>query len=238
MTYFIFAVLICATVYVFVIFMVLTLLVLLKTTLPDDDPFKPIKHINFDDFKTGDIVSVAYLNINTDVVRLFTNSKWNHVGLIYVDPKTNINYVLEGSGYRKKNNKYRNFFKIPLSTWIRYNRKCKICVRHVDRTPPGIMEEFQKFIDNSTLGGINIKIVNFFKMIPYKENFDYKQSYSCYESTFRVLQDVGVIKKKYEGSSYRPSDLLYTEEIYTGNYTYTEPYELSTGNTYSRSYIP
>lgn len=238
MSYFVFAVIICVIVQVFVALLVLTLIILLKAYLPDNDPVMDEKLINLNDFKTGDIISVAYANVNTNALRLLTDSVWNHNGIIYIDPETKIIYVLEGSVYRGS---YRGFMKIPLTVWIRINRKCRISVRHIKEAVDAdrLIKTFKKFSDNAKLGGAGgMRVFRFIRKDKYKEDFDYQQSFTCYEGTFRVLQEMDVFKKDFEGSYYRPADMLFKKDFLEDPESYSKPYELKTGIKYGLSYIP
>ena len=74
------------------------------------------KYIEQSEVNNGDIVLVSYPNMSGGLISSFSKSIWSHPGIIWVDPVSNIRYVLEGAIYRHE--KYKHFFKIPFSLII------------------------------------------------------------------------------------------------------------------------
>ena len=79
------------------------------------------QYLDMREFNNGDIVCVSYYSPAGVIITSVSHSIWSHTGTIWVDPVTNVRYVLEGAIYRLE--KYRQFFKIPLETWLFFNKK-------------------------------------------------------------------------------------------------------------------
>ena len=77
------------------------------------------------DLKTGDLVFVSYNNILGTLNKVWSGSKWTHVGIIYVDPFTNQTYVLEVAEYNNPNFK-KGVTQIPLDVWLKLNEDFEI----------------------------------------------------------------------------------------------------------------
>lgn len=168
--------------------------------------------------RTGDILGVGYTHPFGWFVKAWFNSTWNHTGIVWVDPEDAQIYVLEAAMYHGE---YKGVIKIPIVQWIRCNRKyyvgiAKLRGKKVD--PTELMEAFKKRQEEVQLESYNWRWYRLLLTSPYKE--EKRSNYTCYEITISVLQDIGVVEKKYACSSYSP------KEIMKGKIHLTEGYKL------------
>jgi hypothetical protein len=184
----------------------------------DDIPTK-VKYIDHTDVSIGDLVCVSYNNFAGAFVGSFTRSVWIHTGIIWVDPITNIKYVLEGANCGHPD--YKNFYKIPLITWLYINRNNLIGYKkyHGPIIDPKIMiDSFTPFMENTKLEGLNPWWLRFFLNSDY-EKCPVKNKLTCFESTIVIGQCSEIFAKEKHYSSYFPCDVVngnikYNDGIY------------------------
>lgn len=177
------------------------------------------KYIEPHEMNNGDIVCVSYNNLAGAFVGSFTHSVWVHTGMIWVDPETEIRYVLEGAIYGQK--EYQGFFKIPIVTWMNINRSNLMGYKkyHGPALDPDLMiKTFEPFIADSKLEGLNYSWIRFLYSSDYKPH-KHKSIYTCFESTIILGQEIGTFARKKRYSSYFPKDLVngtihYNEGVY------------------------
>lgn len=165
-----------------------------------------VKYIYPHEMNTGDLVCVSYSNFASAFVGTFTNSIWVHVGIIWVDPNTNVRYVLEGAIY---NGIYKNFFKIQLDIWMFINKKNLMCWNKYNGPTidaEHMMNQFEQFIKYSKLEGLNMNWYRFLLVQDYTEHV-HKSKYTCFEAIVILGQEIGIFDKSRKYCSYFPSDL-------------------------------
>lgn len=158
------------------------------------------------DMDTGDILCVSYDNVAGKFVKTCTDSAWVHTGMVWVDPESNVRYVLEGANYRQVC--YKNFYKIPVSNWLYINKVSVIGYKKyvgpkLDQNK--MIETFKPFMENSKLEGLNHTWIRFLQNDKYKEVTDHKKKFTCFESTIVLGQECGNYKKDKLYSSFFPS---------------------------------
>lgn len=164
--------------------------------------------LNQIDLKNGDLVGVSYNHFAGVFVSSLTHSIWSHTGTIWIDPLTNIKYVLEGANYNHE--KYQRFFKIPFDTWMYFNRKNIIGYKKYNG--PEIDSNFmwsiyEKFYNNGSLEGFSFFWTRFLNKRSNYFYFDTHQ-YTCIESTVILGQEIGIYSKDIIYSSYLPCDIM------------------------------
>lgn len=168
-----------------------------------------VRYIEACEMKTGDIVAVAYNNHVTFTVSSMTASAWIHTGIIWVDPETNIRYVLEGAICRQK--RYKQFYKIPVATWLYLNRGSLIGYKRYNGPEPDankMIEVFNRISKNCKLEGFNYTWFRFLFRDNY-ENFEkLKKKYTCFEITIILGQESGIYKKNRSYHSFFPCDIV------------------------------
>lgn len=169
-----------------------------------------IEYIEEYDLKTGDILCVSYNNIAGAFVGSFTHSAWIHTGLIWVDPKTNIRYVMEGAIYKKK--EYKHFFKIPFITWYNINKRNVCGINKYSGPEIDAVEMDRQFarFSQSKLEGLNLSWGKYLRDEPYSGDNQNKK-YTCFESTIVMLQRMNIYKKDRVHFSYFPSNVVNNE---------------------------
>lgn len=190
----------------------------------NDEP-KTVRYIYPDELNTGDLMCVSYSNLTRDFIATFTKSCWVHVGIIWVDPNTNIRYVLEGAMYGKK---YRNFFKINIDSWFNINKNSLICWKKYNG--PSIdaktmINSYTEIIEFSKLEGLNINWCRFFMNQKYQKA-KYVKKLTCFEAVVILGQDIGIFDREKKYSSYFPSDLVNNKIKLCENISYNDAIEI------------
>lgn len=230
-----FAVIMCTITKLIIFILFIALIVFIRGIVMKEEKPYPKKTMDIAEFKTGDLVSIGYIKpVIPEILKLVTGSKWNHVGIVYVNPENGVPYIIEGAGYRKG---YNDFFMIPLVLWTRINRGHYLSIRHIkgEVDSDALLKAFNDFKDNAKLGGIQMNLSKYLRKIPYDKN--YYKAYTCYEGAFRILQDAGIYKKSYKPSYYRPPCMMNRDDLTDDNYSYEPTYELVLNGVYARSYI-
>jgi len=214
--------------YICVIIIVLFLLIILIASLrvagANDYP-DTLENIDIYTLKTGDILTVSYRNIFGNFVTSWFNSVWSHSSLVYIDPDTKQIFLIECANYDKYYTK--TIFKIPISTWIRFNRKSDIVLTRINKEldPHKLNDVFNKHASYMKLDSFSYKWYRLLYQQPYFEQT--REKFTCYEMIIVVLQDVGVIKKLYACSSYNPSNIVKGELDFCDGYEFEPPVMLN-----------
>ena len=209
-----------------------------KLLLPLKEAAPEIKYLDTSNLTTGDIVVISVNKIRGKFGQFISGSNWNHSGVIYQDPLTNIQYVLEGVFYNKKLK--TSFPKVLLSEWITKNRYHRICIMRLNGKldPNLLLDKFRSFIDNSYLEMFNLGWCRFLKVKPFRKysKRDYKKGFTCVEVTIRILQEAGVLDDTHSESSYLLSNLLRRQIKCKEPYSYRQPYQIVLGRSYVRGF--
>lgn len=166
-----------------------------------------VKYMEPYDMNNGDLVCISYNNIAGAFVGSFTHSIWVHTGMIWVDPETEIRYVLEGAIYGQK--EYQGFFKIPVVTWMNINRLNIMGYKKYNGPELDsdlMIKTFEPFMKNSKLEGLNYSWIRFLIDGDYTDH-EHKSRYTCFESTIILGQAIGTFAKKKRYSAYFPKDI-------------------------------
>jgi hypothetical protein len=156
------------------------------------------------DFRTCDIVMVAYRHVFSHTASAWANSRWIHSGVIYRDREGEV-WVLEAANY---SHPYRGVFRIPLRLWLYINRQSYIgVVRHsgplVGRH--ALMDAFAEHEGRTQLDTFNPTWVRFVSRSTARRPFHF----TCYEFTITLLQAVGVVDASAIPSAYTPADVAH-----------------------------
>lgn len=168
-----------------------------------------VRYIDPYEMKTGDILCISYNNLAGVIVGSLTNSAWIHTGMIWVDPDTNIRYVLEGAMCRQKT--YKNFYKIPVTSWLNINKNSTLgykCYNGPPVDPNKMIEAFTPFMEKSKLEGFSPEWLRFLFNDPYEEKTVQKAKYTCFESTIIIGQQCGIFSKSRKYCSYFPCHVV------------------------------
>lgn len=165
-------------------------------------------YIESADLCNGDIVCVAYRNISGTFISSFSRSIWSHTGIIWIDPKTNIKYVIEGCMYKSKN--YRNFIRVPYETWLYFNRKSILGYKKYVGPPLDSYEMDKIFLPYEKVCILEGSNIFWSRFLVKRDYYEYQMNYryTCIEYTVMLLQRLGVYKKEKIYSSYLPCDIV------------------------------
>lgn len=191
-----------------------------------DDYMTECEYRDMRDFNNGDVVCVGYYSVAGAIVTSFSKSIWTHTGTIWVDPITSVRYVLEGAIYRLE--KYRQFFKIPLETWLFFNKKFILGFKkyHGPEIDSNFLwSKFEWLSKTCILEPFNIFWSRF---LVNKEYYEYsrKTRYTCLEATIMLGQDAGIYKKDKIYCSYYPGSVVNNEISLCDGVSYDLPIEI------------
>jgi hypothetical protein len=187
-----------------ILFLVLVSRILLADDFPDQ-----IEKFDISTIRTGDIIGAAYRKTHGYFVRFWSSSIWSHIGVAWRDPVTNELFILEGAFYKNPN--YKGVVKVPIKEWVRFNRKEYMGITRINfegnkNVDPNRMIEFFKNLQTFKLDTFNWRWYRLLFKTPYNE--DIQQHYTCYEISILLLQEMGIVSKKYKCSSYFPCDIM------------------------------
>lgn len=174
----------------------------------------------------GDIVCASYYNMAGGFVTSISRSIWSHTGTIWVDPKTSIRYVLEGAIYLHES--YKHFIKIPLVTWLHFNRKSLLGFKKYHGPildSDFIWSKFKWLYDDCKLEGFTVLWSRF---LFDKAHYEYsrKNKYTCLEGTVILGQEIGIFKKDKIYSSYYPGNIVNNEICLCDGISYDLPIKI------------
>lgn len=241
MSHYTFLVIIWIIVQILVILLIVVCLLTLIVTLPDKDLAPEWEYLNLDQIKTGDILTISYLNMSGKIIHSLTGSRWSHAGIVYIDPRTGLQYVLEGANYRQDGYR-RNFFQIPIMKWLRINRYNTLSRMAINRPvdPEVLIQAFEPFRQHGQLDALNPKWTRFLRMTPHRkyEAKDYQRNFTCVEACIRTLQNAGVFETQYSESSYFLTQVMDFGLKTINGFEYAQARRLCMGRAYVRGVIP
>ena len=179
--------------------------------MPLDRDFKrKSRHRFLEEAKTGDIITVAYGSKRAKLIKVFTGSMWAH-SCVVVKPESKRAYVLEVSRYGER----RGIMVTELKRWLKYNREYIVAVRPYLGEP--IMDDkVQEFLARHEGVREQMFVVDWLAAMVKRrypvsgaKAIEEKPKLFCSELVCHFLQHVGVVKKKYHPSGYKPWELLY-----------------------------
>lgn len=194
---------------ILVIFILYMISFIIRATT-DDYPEK-CRYLDLREYNNGDVMCVGYHSISGAIITSASNSIWSHTGIIWVDPITNVRYVLEGAIYKLK--QYQHFFKIPLETWLFFNKKHIIGYKkyHGPEIDSNYLwDKFEWLTKNCKLEPFNIFWSRFLVNKQYYE-YSKKDKYTCLEATVIIGQNAGIYKKDKIYCSYFPGNIANNE---------------------------
>lgn len=211
---------------VFVIFlMILYMIGFINRSCMDDYP-REVVYAEPGNFNNGDIVFVSYSSIAGGIVSSFSSSIWSHTGTIWVDPVSNVRFVLEGAIYRHQ--KYHHFFKIPLDTWLFFNKKFLTGWKQYQGpaiSSEYLWEKFKWLNKDCKLEAFNVFWSRFLVNRDYYE-YSRLSKYTCLEATIILGQDAGIYAKDKIYCSYFPGDVVNDQIKYTPGVSYSKPIKI------------
>jgi hypothetical protein len=195
----------------------------LRVAGTNDYPDKT-EELNAYNLKSGTVIGVGYNHAFGAFVTSFFQTVWSHCGIIWKEPETGQIYVLEAANY---DSQYKGVFKIPLSTWIRFNRNSHIGLARINKEVDSnkLIEAFNERASYMELDSFSYKWYRLLYKQSYFEDNE-RVKHTCYEIVTTVLQDVGVVAKKYACSSYNPSNIMEGEYDFDNDYNFEPPVNL------------
>lgn len=204
---------------VLVCFLISFVIIISQLNTPADnlDNTSHLANMNFND---GDLIAISYDSIRGKLVKIFTGSVWAHIGMIVTKNKQT--YVLEMAYYDENE---RGQILKPLGEFLNWNYGRIIGIRKYNGDRKFPCERIWRIVNSNLTEDMNV--VSWLKAcfkVPYRRsNKDY---YFCSEYIAHLLQECGVLQKKYMPSSYKPWELLYSNLELNPGYNYADPVQL------------
>jgi hypothetical protein len=152
--------------------------------------------------KTGDILLLAYDSLKANIVKVFTNSNWNHV--VLVQRKNDEIFMIELAHYSGSD--YHHLCVIPLDDWIeRNNGVVKIWGRI---NTPVSNRKLDRVVQSTKKVKLANSLLTWSKALMKRGYQGYKPEMFCNEFIVYVLQELGLCSKRHDASSYKPKDFL------------------------------
>jgi hypothetical protein len=206
-----------------VIFLAIIVITTFNLLMANDFPTK-IETLNPNNFKTGDILTVGYRHGMGWFVTFWSKSVWSHTGTVWIDTKTKEVFVLEAANY---GGDWNGVIKIPFTLWIKINKCSDICINriqtdshsHVDSK--ALHSAFEQ-IKGNKLEAFNI---NWYRLLLKTKWYEETkpEARTCYELSIKILQNAGIVQKKYMGSSYFPKDFVWGKLDMEPGFSFQEP---------------
>lgn len=174
--------------------------------------------------KTGDLLLVSYRNVSGYVVKIFTQSIWTHVGLVYREGRDI--YVLECGYYHPG---LKDIIKNPILQWLQLSESSPmvwIPLEGGEVSNQDLNQQLEK-IGHGIFPKHLYKWLPAVIRVPYRPKTD--RVFFCSELIAYLFQELGIMKKEYRPSSYSPKDFMSRKITLEKPYFLGEP----VGFTYS-----
>ncbi len=208
-----------------ILFLVLVMINLVNRTYADDYPDNS-EYIDSTEMNNGDLVCVSYNNVAGAFVTSFSKSIWSHTGTIWVNPKTQVRYVMEGSIYKTK--KYQHFIMVPLETWLFFNKKSLLAYKKYHGKPIDsnfMYSIFKPFNIECKLEAMNVLWSRF---LFERDHYEYAKNdrYTCIEFTVILGQELNIFKKDKIYCSYFPDHVVNNKIPFCEGVSYAAPIKI------------
>lgn len=196
--------------------LIIVILIFIRITL-----YNETKNINSFDSKileldNGDLIFASYNNVLGKIVKVWSGSKWTHVGMIFKNPDNGNLSVLEVAEYNNPNFE-KGVIEVPLNSWLKMNKDFEIGYRkmNIKTTSYELYDLFEKYQGNK-LYKISVnpnKIKGF--IFPSLRTKDIKDltDLSCVDFTVLMLKDLKLIKRSYVDFTTVSDIIDYLDEI-------------------------
>ena len=155
--------------------------------------------------KSGDLVFVSYKNILGKAAKLWSGSKWTHLGMIYKEPISEKLYVLEMAEYNNPNLE-KGALKVSYDIWLELNKDNEIMYKQIPKIIDSrkVLSSFLKFKEKKLhrFGWNPSK----YKHLLFPER-ELPEKITCVEFVVLLLQELDVLSKDNHPSFYSAWDV-------------------------------
>ena len=158
------------------------------------------------DLKNGDLVFVSYKNVLGTLNKVWSGSKWTHVGIVYNDPLTNESSILEVAEYNNPNFK-KGVTEIPLDVWFKLNQDFEIgYAKLIYEIEANILYELYEKYKDKKLYKLNYNPQTLSRFVfPSKEKRD---TLTCIEFITLLFQELNLLDENSIGNITAASDII------------------------------
>jgi hypothetical protein len=156
--------------------------------------------------KNGDLVFVSYNNVLGTLNKVWSGSKWTHIGIVYNDPLTNESSVLEVAEYNNPNFK-KGVTEIPLNAWFKLNEDFEIgYAKLIYEIEPHILYELYEKYKDKKLYKLNYDPRSLSRFVfPTKEK---DEQLTCVEFITLLFQELNLLDENSIGNITTASDII------------------------------
>lgn len=203
--------------FLFLVFIII-LLYLRVTVVYDYPETTPIPF----DLETGDILGVSYHNSLGCFITFWSKSAWSHTGMVYKDKEGKL-FIAEAARYR--NTDFQNVFLIPLDTWLSLNKKTTIAVSKYKGKKISDKHFHRAFnvIKDYKLDKFSYRWARLLLTEDYTEDYKQRERLTCNEILIMLLQEIGIVDKHRNPSSYWAADVVHGRLPFRKGYSYESP---------------
>ena len=210
-----------------IIFMLLAIVIIIRLSTPVDRPIAESSYLEIvKQCKTGDLFVASYETPHAFIVKAFTQSVWNHIGMVYKE-KIAFNYqdpyslyIIECCAYDKI---YRHVVKMPLGYWIRFSCDLNLAWLKLEGSTLD-QEAVDKQFELSSDGRFNKRISNWIPAVmklAYKPKTD--KTFYCSEYISYLYQELGIMKKELRPACYSPKSFMTGQLPFINGFSLAKP---------------
>lgn len=173
--------------------------------------------------KTFDLLAVEYRSFGCSMVRVFTNSRWSHIAMLYRVPDTNPTssrsklFVMEALRTKKSDSEIQ---ALPFEIWMKRNqafrilyKPCTLVAKKQSELPTMIYKTISLFAEFfKKEANVNMNLfhwANTLSRIPYQDTTKKQNRVFCTEFICMLLQEAGILEKKIMPCCFTPKTLMF-----------------------------
>lgn len=195
------------------------MLVYLRVTMVTDYPQKAAAPV---DLETGDILGVSYHNTLGSFVSFWSKSAWSHTGIVYKDPQGKL-FVIEAARY--KNTHYEDVFCIPINEWLNLNKRTTMCISKYrgKKISDALFQKAFSVVKDKKLDKFSVRWARLLLTKDYDHDYKGREKLTCNEILVMLLQELEIVEKHRNPSSYWASDVVHGRLPFRNAYSYDKP---------------
>lgn len=192
--------------FIFILFILIVFRIGVYNESKSIDSFNPTS-IDFFDLDNGDLIFASYNNTLGKIVKIWSGSKWTHVGMIFKNPDNGNLSVLEVAEYNNPNFE-KGVIEVPLRVWLKMNEDFEIGYRkmNIKTTSYELYDLFEKYQGNKLYKlSMNPNKIKGFIFPTLRSNnlnnLNGLADLSCVDFVVLMLKDLKLIKSSFTDMS-------------------------------------
>jgi hypothetical protein len=197
-------------------------------------------HVGIDDFisrsNTGDIIGVSYKSVTGNLVNLFSNSYWTHLGMViksdnlmYCEKSKCGIYIFEVCYYRS----FRGVHFMSLEEFMRKNGDFEISYVSL-RGDKVNNDDLFKIYERTKSCDINL-FIPYWMITLIKQKYrglEEQNTYFCSEFIMMLLHELNIAKKKNRPCNHSPNEIMLSMIELEHDYMYDMPKRIISSSSF------